>query len=116
LNEHGTLGSSDDDWLERGWWISIPGLSRQRAEAILKLVRESGLVEEAGLIDPSLALVLYTDRTTAEWLHVALSDEPANIHDLYSDSLVDVTPSAAREAMEAITADIEDFLENSAES
>jgi hypothetical protein len=50
---------------------------------------------------------------TAEWLGVALSHEPAEANDLYSDSQVTITPAAAIASIDALREEIEDFLKMS---
>lgn len=110
LNESDESDGLIPDWTEPPWTIRFPGLSEERANNILRIVKEHGLGNGAWIDSPADALHLGLDRATALTLRTALSTEDALVPDRSGQGTVILTPEEARSRLGAIVFLVEEFL------
>lgn len=109
-------GSDDSDrlipdWTDSPWAIVFPGLSEERANNILRVLKENGLGNGAWIDSPADAVHLGLDRDTALWLRTALSAEAASVPDPSGHGTILLTPEEARSQLGAIVFNLDRFLE-----
>ena len=100
------------DWSDPPWDLLFPGLSEQRAERILKLVEEAELSFGGEVLSPKWRLSLGLDRVTSQWLRAALSTHDSLVLNPAGTALEWIGPDVARERLEGLIEDIDEFLEN----
>jgi hypothetical protein len=99
------------DWANPPWGLLFPGLSEDRAKKILNLVEEAGLSYGGEIQSPSWHLSLGLDRVTTQWLRAALSDRESLVLDAAGLALESITPTEARQRLEGLIEDLDEFLE-----
>jgi hypothetical protein len=112
-NDEGSPGDDGiaPDYTIPPWILAFHGLSESRAGRILELAEREGIAYGASLFPPRDWFELTFDRVTAEWLRAALSEDDSVVTALSGDSLISVTPHEARQGMEGIIADLDEFLD-----
>ncbi|HEV7566835.1 MAG TPA: hypothetical protein VGO31_12845 [Microbacteriaceae bacterium] len=99
------------DWSDPPWDLLFPGLSEERAERILALAENAGISYGGEVEDPRIRLSLGLDRVTVQWLRAALSDHDSVVLNPSGTALETITPAVAKERMEGVIEDLDEFLE-----
>lgn len=93
------------------WHVYIPLLTHARALKVVAWLRLTRLGKRAETVDPRVSFHFGLDAITAQWLRVALSAEAAEVPTLaWDDNVAVITPSQARDALQDLVEDIDEFL------
>lgn len=99
---------ADDDFA-MNWQIYVPALTHDRIISVIAEIRAAGFEDCLKVEIPSIYFHSGWDRSTAQWVRLALSSEPKSV--LQPDSQWKRTsPSEALEDLGEINLDLDDFL------
>lgn len=92
------------------WHLDFPGLSEQRAEAILALLDQNGISLGGTASNPKEQLIVSLDRTTAQWLLAAIAEDSSVVLNDSNDAMIVISPYEARQKVDLVRQDLEEFL------